>query len=50
MTVAHLAGVPVEEALPTLAPMACVLAVLLRARHSGLLRRAEPLHFRRSTR
>jgi hypothetical protein len=35
MTLAHLGGLPIEETLPTLAPLACALAVFARARFRG---------------
>jgi hypothetical protein len=33
---AHIAGVPLEEALPTIASTACLAAVIVRARLRGL--------------
>jgi hypothetical protein len=38
MTFGHVGGVPLEETLPTLAPLACALAVLARARLRGIRR------------
>jgi hypothetical protein len=35
---AHIAGLPVEETLPTLAPLACALVILARARLSAIRR------------
>jgi hypothetical protein len=38
MTFAHVAGVPLEETLPTLAPIAWLLAAFARARLRGIRR------------
>ncbi|MGH2947712.1 MAG: hypothetical protein ACRDPC_15915 [Solirubrobacteraceae bacterium] len=37
ITFAHVAGIPLEEGLPTLAPAACALAVLVTARLRGFV-------------
>ena len=43
MTLAHVGGLPIEETLPTLAPLAFALAAFARARLSGICRaRASP--------
>jgi hypothetical protein len=49
MTFAHIAGLPLEETVPTLAPTACALALLVRTRlrRLGRWRRAGGTDLRR---
>jgi hypothetical protein len=42
MTLAHVGGFPIEETLPTLTPLAFVVAALARARLGGIRRRRRP--------
>jgi hypothetical protein len=44
MTFAHVGGVPLEETVPTLAPLGWALAALARARLGEIRRRRHRLH------